>query len=86
MNAIQLYKFVNDNKIEYHWINNHSDVVLMVNNGFIEQWCKMLGVNILSDDGIDCKMRYGYFCFDMNDICIHFGISIDEIFKSDWDD
>jgi hypothetical protein len=81
MKAIELYKFVNNNNIEYHW--NDDDVILFVNDYDISEWNKLLGSHILDDSGLSCIMKDGYFCFKMKDICEYFDIELKDIFETE---
>lgn len=79
MEALDLYKFVHNNEIEYHW--HDDDVILMINYYLLDDWNKLLGTGITDEDGISCVMKDGYFCFMMQDICDYFGIEILSIFE-----
>ena len=81
MKALDLYKFVNINHVEYHW--HDEDVVMFVNNMDIDEWNKLLGCNILDEEGLPCIMKDGYFVYHMKDICDHFDIEMSEVFESD---
>ena len=79
MKAIDLYKFINENNLEYHWHND--DVILFINLLYLEEFNKLLGPHILNDDGISCIMKDGYICFMMQYICEHYDIELNEIFN-----
>lgn len=82
MTAIELYKFVSDNKLEYHY-NNHDgeeDVILFIPNYFLDDFNKVLPESIFDSEGLECIMKDGYFCFWMDDICGYSGIELSEIF------
>ena len=82
MTAIELYKFVTKNDLSYTWINiKDQDVILFVTISNLEELNKLLGPKILDEDGIECRMKDGYFCFEMADICDYFGIDITDVFK-----
>ena len=84
MNAIGLYKFVNQNDLEFHYvIHKDNDVVLFVPNYHIENWNKLLGSGILDEEGLECNMKDGYFCFMMKYICEYFDIELSEVFKAE---
>lgn len=83
MTELQLYKFVANNTMEYHWHsrNNTKDVILFVNILWIREFNEMLGSsNIMDEEGIECTMKDGYFCFWMNDICNYFDIDMNNVF------
>ena len=81
MTELELYKFITDNELEYHWVKDNTDVILFVEIRYIEDFNEMLGYNAMDESGIECRMKYKYFCFYMNDICEYFGIEIKNIFK-----
>lgn len=79
MKALDLYKFVKENELEYQWDND--DVILFVSYNYLLEWCNLLGYNFFVDDGLACVMEYGYIGFKMKAICEHFGIELREIFE-----
>ncbi len=80
MTAIELYKFVKNNQIEYHYTKDHSDVLIFIPLYNIEEWDELLGPGITAEDPIKCYMKYGYLCFYMQDICNYFDIYLAEVF------
>jgi hypothetical protein len=94
MTALELYKFVADNGLEYHWNVNWdmipaltdidaakpNDVMLFVPIIDIPVFNTMLGSHIMGEEGIDCVMKEGYFAFWMKDICDYFGLDMEKIF------
>lgn len=83
MDALGLYKFINDNRLEWHKTNDGYDVILFVNIYEIEDWNKLLGSGIMDEEGISCTMKEGYFCFMMKDICEYFDIETDKVFAEE---
>jgi hypothetical protein len=81
MKTIELYKFVNDNHVEYHWHDN--DVILMVNCIDIPEFNSLLPAGIFDDDGIKCTMKDGYICFQMEQICSYCDIEMFDIFPKE---
>ena len=79
MKAIDLYKFIEENSIEYHW--HDGDVILMPSIYDIQEFNKLLSGSIYDDSGVECTMKDGYFCFYMQNICDYFEIEIKDIFK-----
>ena len=81
MEAIDLYKYINDNNIEWHYQdNNGTDDVIIFTYAFqVEDFNKLIK-KYVSDGGIECRMMDGYFAFWMNDICEHFGIELSKVF------
>ena len=80
MKAIDLYKFVGNYNIEYHWHNG--DVILFIHFTNIKYFYAILDATIFDDDGINCIMKDGYFCFEMNNICEYYGIELKEVFSN----
>ncbi len=81
MTELQLYKFITDKTIEYHKSPfSDTDFIFFVNNRDIDDWNTLLGSNITDEDGIECIMKDGYFCFYAADICDYFDIEIANVF------
>lgn len=86
MEELDLYKFIEEERFEYHWIekiDDERDVIMFVEDYKIEEWNKMLKSSIYDEEGIECIMKDGYFCFYMKDICEYFGIEIERIFRKE---
>jgi hypothetical protein len=81
MNELKLYKFINENNIEYHTYNDETMAFINIQN--LEEWNELLGSGITDEYGLDCIMKNGYFCFNMNQICEYFGIELINVFKLD---
>lgn len=79
MTELELYKFITDNDVEYHCYSE-SKIFAMINLCDIEEFNKLLGNSILDDEGLECIMKDGYFCFEMGYICEYFGIDSENIF------
>lgn len=81
MTELELYKFVEENGIEFHW--NGDDVYMFVDCRDTKDFTELLGSGILDESGIECRMKEGYFCFEMKDICDYFGIELENVFKKE---
>lgn len=81
MTELQLYKFVTENKIEYHWIPSDNDVIMFVDVSDIEEFNKLLPSHLMEEEGLDCVMKEGYFCFKMFSICQRCDIVLENIFS-----
>jgi len=83
MTELELYKFITERKLEYHWtpLDKKDDVLLFIEIYNLEEWNKLLGTSITDENGIDCVMKDGYFCFYMKDICEFFGIELNKVFE-----
>lgn len=83
MTELELYKFINDNGIEYHYYNcydKNKKIMMFVNIYDIDEFNKLLGKRIMEEEGINCVMKYGYFCFEMIEICEYFDIVPENVF------
>ena len=80
MTELELYKYINDNNIEWHRQDNDGtpDIIIFPYIFHINEFNKL--VRSILDDGIECRMRDGYFAFWMKDICDYYGIDIDKVF------
>ena len=81
MTELELYKFINDNDIEYHW--HEDDVILFVNFYLLNDFTKLLGYNMLDEEGIICHLKESYIAIWMFSICEHFDIVLGNIFKKE---
>ncbi len=80
MKALDLYKFVIQNEIEYYW-NGKNEVRMLVPIQLLEELNDILPNTIFDDDGLLVTMKDGYIVFDMDHITSYSGIELKEIFK-----
>ena len=88
MKALDLYKFIKDNNVEWHRQDNDGtpDVLMFPTINEVGEFNKLLSKSHFDDSGIECRMKDNYFCFWMNDICEYYGIELKEVFdKESWD-
>ena len=85
MTKNDLKNFIEKNNIEYHWLNDMSNVYICLNYYNLEEFKNILGENILDEEGINCIFNSGYIVFEMQDICEFFGIEIEDIFDNKQD-
>ena len=87
MKAIDFYKFINGNNIEFHWHENpetkENDVIFFPYYFQIDDLKKLLTASDFDDEGINCVMKDGYFAFWASDILDAHGIELTEIFGED---
>jgi hypothetical protein len=85
MTALQLYKYVTDNGIEWHWHNHdgEQDVILLPYIMHLEEFNDLLSNGIFDDAGIEITMWKGYVGIWMLDICEYYGIKLEEVFPGD---
>jgi hypothetical protein len=81
MTELQLYKFITDNHIEYHWDIVKHDVWMFIPFHHLYDFNKMLGSGITDEDGIECIMKDGYICFEMVQVCEYFDIDPENVFN-----
>lgn len=82
MTELKLYKFINDNAIEWHisYNNNHEDVVVFIPFDKLEEFTK-LAKDTMLDEAIECHMRTSYIAVWMKGICEFYDIELDNVFQ-----
>lgn len=78
MTELGLYKYIVDNNIEWHWIDD--DVLIFPYYFQIKDFMDLLGVSAFDDDGVPCVMKSNYFAIYMKDICENYDIEISVVF------
>lgn len=81
MKAIDLYRFTENNKIEWHWYGN--EIIYCVEFYLLRDFAALIGYEILSDGDISCTMKSGYVVFEMSYICDYFDIKLTEVFEKE---
>lgn len=85
MKALDLYKFIKNNSIEWHWIDtwkepiNH-DVVIFPYLFQLEEFHKLLSPRSFDDDGIECNLMDNYLAIKLKDLLESYDIELSEIF------
>jgi hypothetical protein len=81
MKALDLYKYITENNIEWHYRDNEGeeDVLIFPFTYQIDSFIKLLTPSLFGE-GIDCTLMHGYFAFWMKDICEYYGIELSEVF------
>jgi len=84
MTALELYRFIQDNNVEWHYEDNNGsiDVIIFPYNSSMEAFMK-LTQGYDPDGGIECRLKDGYFAVWMDEICYYFGIGLEEVFDKD---
>ncbi len=80
MTELSLYKFIEENNIEYHW--DDDNVIVFINIRDIEEWNNIIDDFLMEESGIECNMKSGYFCFWMQYICEYCDIEMNNVFTN----
>ena len=84
MTELDLYKFIQQNDIEYRWQDNNGLRDVMV-------WIYIIDLSIFhdlinfdySESGIDCTLVQEHVCFWMDDICKYHDVDMKKVFGED---
>ena len=80
MDALKLYKFVKDNRIEYNKINEDKDVIIFVPFSLIADFTSMLGHRFLFDP-LWVVLKEDCIALEMKEICERLNIEMSEVFE-----
>lgn len=82
MTELDLYKFINDNSIEWRReINDGADDIIIFLYTFqLDGFIKLIKKYSFDDGGLEVRLMDGYLCIWMNHICEYFGIEMDNVF------
>ena len=85
MTELELYKFINENSINWHWQDNDGmpDVLIFPYLFQLDDFCEMLGDGVFNEEGIQIVLKKDYACIWMNDVCEYHGIDINKIFEKE---
>ncbi len=83
MTALELYKYITDNNIEWDRHDNDGveDVIIFPYFCQLDDFRKIAGPYLFDDDGISCTLKDGYLAIWMKDICDYYGFDFNEVFK-----
>jgi len=76
---LELYKFITENKIEYHW-NADEKCYAFIDYDLLQEFSSILGSSVFDDDGLECVMKDGYIAFEMVNICERIDVDEKKIF------
>ena len=84
MNALELYKYITEFEVEYHWQDNDGidDVIIMPSIYHLQFFIQLLKPSDF-EEGIEVILKDGYVCIFMDEICSSYGIELAEVFKTD---
>lgn len=82
MTELELYKFINDNGVEWHRHENEGkdDVIILPYIFELGDFDKLVS-NYDTDEGIEVRLKNGYAAIWMRDICEYFGIDMNRVFS-----
>ena len=78
MTELDLYKYITHNDIEWRKVENTIYIYLFVKD--IVNFFSLCTPDIF-DDGLECRVKNGYFVIPMNDICEYYGIKMENVFE-----
>jgi len=81
MTELQLFKFIQENKPEWHWEKNEGedDVILFLYHWDLEEFGELIK-DAIEEYPTICYFKANYCCFWMKSICDYFGIEIENVF------
>lgn len=82
MTELELYKYITENKIEYHWFkkDGEKDVWLCIPFNELEEFRDLLTLGLFDDEGLEVHMKDYYVVVTMNYICDYYDIEITNVF------
>lgn len=87
MTAIEFYKYIGENGIEFSWAYNtdkkERDVLFFPLYHQIDELRAIMDPGAFDDGGITIYMKYGYFVIWASDILDRYSIELSEVFKKD---
>jgi hypothetical protein len=89
MKALEIYKYIKNNNIEWHWINEHkeiNDVVIFPYYFQLDDFNKLLSNTDFDDGGIECNLMNGYVAIKLRDLFESHDIELSEIFPENEDE
>jgi hypothetical protein len=84
MKALDLYKFIQENDVEWRWENNdgEKDVLIFPYVFELKGFCELIK-NYEPDEPLQVRLKNGYAAIWMKDLCEYFGIKLSEVFEED---
>lgn len=83
MTELDLYKFVEQNKLEYHW--NGEELNLFVDFHCLSEFTQLLGYEFLSEVNQPCVLKDSFVGVEMTEICDKFGLDAKNVFAGYYD-
>lgn len=87
MTAIQLYKFISDNNVEWRYQDNDGteDVIVFINNYILDEFTEMIEHSTFDEGGVEVTLFGGYIAIWMGWICGYNDIDMKEVFVPEKD-
>ena len=82
MDALKLYKFICENRIEINW-GDDDHLILWVPFYHLQDFTDMIGDNYLSDGGHDVNLQRHCVALDIIPICEYFDVEPTDILKKE---
>jgi hypothetical protein len=80
MTELQIYKFVHENELEWHWYGD--DVVLFIDFELISNFAKMVKNYILCHDSeYNATLKEDCIAVCMSDVFDYYGIFLEKVFN-----
>ncbi len=81
MTELQLYKFIHDNGIEYHYDSGKKIFYGFIEYYHIGDFVELMGnASYFDDGGVEVTWKGNYIAVNLTDICEYFCIDEDNIF------
>jgi hypothetical protein len=85
MTELELYRFVKNNNIEWHYTEDcyeNLDVIIFLYYFQLEDFTTMIKSYLTDSEAIG-HLRDGYIGIEMSGICYHYGIELERVFIED---
>lgn len=87
--AIDFYKYIKKNSIEWHWFENdegYQDVVILPYIFQLEDFMELLSETDFDDEGVKCVLKSGYVAIRLGELFENKGIELSEVFPENEDE
>lgn len=82
MTELQLFKWFASHEPEHRWEGKkeNDDVIAWIRFSALDSFTALIGYNVLSEGGIECRLQEGCVAINMRVICEHHDIVLENIF------
>jgi hypothetical protein len=86
--AIEFYKYIKENNIEWHWFDNNGvqDVIILPYTFQLEDFMELLSETDFDDEGVKCVLKSGYVAIRLGELFENKGIELSDVFPKDEND